>query len=312
MKIVDGRHLGWHKDHPTGEYSFKYLLTGEPAMPDNFVWILGRQDADFSMPRHRHNFEQLRLPLNGDMNLGNGMVLAEGQVGYFPEGLPYGPQQDPLGAAKPGERLQLVLQFGGASGHGFMSMDQRKEAWAELSERGKFVGPHYPRPDGSVQWGLNAVWEHVFGAKLRYPKPRYREVVIADPKTFHWLPVAGTKGVERKYFGSFSERAFWVELIRLHPAAAWTSADPRARRLLYVLSGGGVIAGQEFAPETAIQIEPGETATITATTMLELFMVGLPPVELPRASAVEADTEEHDPAPTVMEHSEMADGRNSN
>ena len=92
------------------------------------------------MPRHRHNFEQIRLPLCGSMNLGGGLVLEEGQIGYFPEGLPYGPQQDPLGHAKPGERLQLVLQFGGASGYGFMSMDQRKAAWAELQKPEKSSG----------------------------------------------------------------------------------------------------------------------------------------------------------------------------
>ena len=126
MKVSDGHALDWFKDHPTGEYSFRYLLTGDPDSRDNFVWILGKQDSDFSMPRHRHNFEQLRLPLNGDMNLGDGMILKEGQIGYFPEGMPYGPQSDPLGSAKPGERMQLVLQFGGTSGYGFMSVGARR------------------------------------------------------------------------------------------------------------------------------------------------------------------------------------------
>jgi len=40
------------------------------------------------------------------MNIGCGFVLGEGQVGYFSEGLAYGPQEDLLGTAKPGERLQ--------------------------------------------------------------------------------------------------------------------------------------------------------------------------------------------------------------
>jgi hypothetical protein len=305
MKINDGRTLGWHKDHPTGEYSFRYLLTGDPTSPENFVWILGRQDSDFRMPRHRHNFEQIRLPIRGRMNLGGGMVLEEGQIGYFPEGLPYGPQEDPLGTAQPGERLQLVLQFGGASGNGFMSMDQRKEAWAELAKTGKFVGPHYHRPDGSVQWGLNAVWEHVFGTKLRYPKPRYKETIIADPRTFNWLPLDDAPGVEHKYFGAFSERAFWIELIRLQPGATWSSTSRDARRVAYVLSGAGAIAGQTIAAESAIDIDPGEAATMTATEPLELFLVGLPRLRLPANSAVALDSDEYDPAPILAE----AEGR---
>ncbi|HEX9462469.1 MAG TPA: hypothetical protein VGB82_07705 [Alphaproteobacteria bacterium] len=292
MKIVRADQIGWHKDHPTGEVEFKYLLTGDPLAPDNFMFILGRQIADFSMPRHRHNFEQIRLPLCGDMNIGDGMVLGEGQVGYFPEGLPYGPQQDPLGAAPPGERVQLVLQFGGASGCGFMSMDQRKKAWSELSKIGKFVGPHYHHPDGRVEWGLNVIWEHVFKSKLKYPKPRYEDVVIIEPNRFHWLPMPGSPGVQHRFMGSFSERAMWIEAVRLDRGATWSSAHPDGRRLLYVLRGSGRVDGTDIAAETAIQIEPGEVATMTASAPLELFLVGLPPIELPVEPSTAYEIEE--------------------
>src|ERR1700733_14098142 len=117
MKIVHYSEDHWKKDHPTGNVAFQHLLKGNPESPDNFMYILGRQDGDFWMPRHRHNFEQIRLPITGAMNLGGGLIQAEGTVGYFAEGLAYGPQDDPLANAKPGERLQLVLQFGGASGY---------------------------------------------------------------------------------------------------------------------------------------------------------------------------------------------------
>lgn len=281
MNVVRADHMGWHRDHPTGEIEFKYLLTGDPREPDNFMLILGRQVADFSMPRHRHNFEQIRLPLCGDMNIGDGMILREGQIGYFPEGLPYGPQADPLGTTRPGERVQLVLQFGGASGYGFMSMDQRKQAWAELSKTGRFEGPHYHRADGRVEWGLNTVWEHVFHTKLKYPKPRYEKVVIIEPGRFHWLPVAGSSGVQRRFMGSFSERAVWIEMIRLDGGATWSSADRAARRLSYVLRGSGHADGKDITAETAIQIDPGEVSMLTATEPLELLLIGLPPIDLP-------------------------------
>src|SRR5712675_446838 len=97
MKIVHANPEGtWNKEHPTGSLVFQHLLVGEPSARENFMLILARQDKDFSMPRHRHNFDQIRLPICGDMNIGDGIVLREGQVGYFPEGLPYGPQEDPL------------------------------------------------------------------------------------------------------------------------------------------------------------------------------------------------------------------------
>jgi hypothetical protein len=74
------------------------------------------------------------------MNLGEQSILHESEIGYFPEGQTYGPQDDPLGDAKPGERLQLVLQFGGASGLG-MSVGRGREP---ASRR-----PEGERPSGS-------------------------------------------------------------------------------------------------------------------------------------------------------------------
>src|SRR5579884_1723021 len=247
MKIVSHADDDWRKDHPTGNIAFHHFLKGDPEARDNFMYVLARQDADFFMPRHRHNFDQIRLPICGDMNLGDGFVLSEGQVGYFGEGMPYGPQSDPLGESRPGERLQLVLQFGGASGYGFMSIEQRRQAWKALEQFGQFEGPNYRHQDGHVEWGLNAIWRHVFGEVLKYPRPRYREPVIVDPRSFNWLPLAGARGVDHKYLGAFSERAVWVEYIRVRPGAQWTSTDERARRLFVVLSGDGTAADQPIS-----------------------------------------------------------------
>src|ERR1700754_905626 len=113
MKVVAGEALEWKKDHPTGSLAFKYLQTGDERAPDNFVLILARQDARFTTERHRHNFDQFRFPIHGDMNVGKGITLREGQLGYFTEGAPYGPQDDPVEPSAPGERIHLTLQFGG-------------------------------------------------------------------------------------------------------------------------------------------------------------------------------------------------------
>jgi hypothetical protein len=278
VKIIPFDDTVWAKDHPTGTVSFQHMLKGEPNSPDNFMYILGRQDADFWMPRHRHNFEQIRLPLRGDMNLGRDLVLREGEVGYFPEGMAYGPQADPLGKAAPGERVQLVLQFGGASGCGFMSIEQRRQARVELARTGRFDGNYFHRPDGKVQWGLNAIWEHVYGERLKYPRPRYKNVIIVDPGRFGWLPVAGADHVRSRFLGSFSERGAWLEMIRLRPGARWSSTEPRGRRLIVVLSGRGVSGPVPVERLTALQVEPEECLDLSVDVETELFVVGLPPV----------------------------------
>lgn len=143
------------------------------------------------MPRHRHNFDQIRPPIIGDMNIGGGLVLSEGQVGYFGEAMAYGPQEDLLGTAKPGERLHLTLQFGGASGYGYMSIEQRRRALCELQKIGSFSGPDFRHNDGSVEWGHNVVWRHVFGEPLKYPRPRYKDPVIVNSRSFNLAVGAG-------------------------------------------------------------------------------------------------------------------------
>ena len=292
MKIVPFVDRDWINDHPLGSIWFKHLLKGEAESPDNFMYILGRQDGDFLMPRHRHNFDQIRLPIRGDMNLGRGLVLREGEVGYFAEGLAYGPQDDPLGNAKPGERIQLVLQFGGASSYGFMSIEQRRKARDELAMVGTFEGPYYYRADGKREWGLNSIWEHVFGSKLKYPRSRYKEVVIADPASFHWLPVRGVRGVFRKFMGAFSERAVSIEMFKMARAATWSSTDTVARRLIVVLSGSGTAAGEPLSYLTAIQADAGESLEISASTETELFVVGLPKVEISQVESDQYESEE--------------------
>jgi hypothetical protein len=225
------------------------------------------------------------------MNIGDGFVLRQGQVGYFGEGVAYGPREDLVGE-KRGERLQLTLRFGGASGYGFMSIEQRRQAILELKNIGSFSGPHFRRNDGHVEWGRNAVWRHVFGKQLRYPRPCYKDPVIVDPCSFNWLPVGGAKDVEHKFMGSFSERGVWIEFFRLQLGVKWTSKDERARRLFVVLSGDGLAAGETVKRLSALQVEPGETLDLTATADITLFLIGLPSIERPLKESEEYDLEE--------------------
>ena len=150
MRIVPIETPTWEKDHPTGALAFKYLLTGEDSSPDNFVLLLARQDKRFTTERHRHNFDQFRFPIRGDMNVGEGLRLREGQLGYFTEGAPYGPQDDPVEPLEPGERLHLTLQFGGATGHGYLGPKRLRACREELRREGEFVDVFYRRRDGKT------------------------------------------------------------------------------------------------------------------------------------------------------------------
>lgn len=255
MKIAPYDEDAYKMDHPRGTVSFNYLLMGgEPEKPENFRYILGRQEGDFHMPRHRHTFEQIRLPLVGDMNLGEQGILREGEIGYFPEGQTYGPQDDPLGSPN---QLQLVLQFGGASGLGMTG--------------GRGRGPQARR---------EGVAAHGERRELRFPRPRYQSVLIMNPAHFNYLPITGSPGVWRKYFGSFTERAFWMEFIKIDSGASWRSTVDTGRRLIVALSGQATVDGTEIGPLAALQVEPGETLHVDAAQEMVLYTVGLPPIQV--------------------------------
>jgi hypothetical protein len=264
MKIAPYDENAYKMDHPRGTVAFNYLLMGgEPEKLENFRYILGRQEGDFHMPRHRHTFEQIRLPLVGDMNLGEQGILREGEIGYFPEGQTYGPQDDPLGTPK---QLQLVLQFGGASGLGM------------AGARGR--GPQ-ARKEGEAP--------HRERREIKFPRPRYQSVLIMNPEHFNYLPVAGAPGVRRKYFGSFTERAFWMEYVKICSGSEWNSTVTEGRRLIVALSGQATVDGTQIGQLAALQVEAGETLHLTATDETVLYIVGLPPIQVPDAPSEEFD-----------------------
>jgi hypothetical protein len=274
MKVAPFDESAFHMDHPRGTVSFNYLLMGgEPESLENYRYILGRQEADFHMPRHRHTFEQIRLPLVGDMNLGEQGILHEGEIGYFPEGQTYGPQDDPLGNAKPGERLQLVLQFGGASGLGMSA--------------GRGRGPASRRPEGERRRERRSI---------KFPRPRYKNVVIMNPAHFNWLPMPDAVGVEGKYMGSFTERGFWIEMIKVGAGAEWVSTCEGARRLIVALSGTATVEGKHIGRLAAIQADAGEKLQVSVTEEMVLYIVGLPPVQLPSIPSDQFDIIESDGA----------------
>jgi hypothetical protein len=278
MKVVSANNVAWRKDHPTGSLSFKYLLNGDDAAADNFILLLAKQEADFATSRHRHNFDQFRYPLNCDMNVSTGLRLRERHLGYFTEGAAYGPQDDKLGITPPGEPMHLTLQFGGASGLGYLSPDRLRACRDELRKNGEFVDVLYKRNDGRTQGGLEAVWEHAFGRKLEYPNPRYGAPIIMNPESFPWAAASDNQQVARKQLGTFTERAIWAEVVRVNDGACWTTRDDHARRLLFVLTGNGTCGSEAIGQYSAIQIEQGESAEIAAKEPTEILLFGLPPV----------------------------------
>lgn len=275
MKIVQGDDVPFKRglQYRGGTFHSRNLMEGETGTLGNFSLVLGRNEGDFFSPRHRHNFEQIRYAFEGTLDFSKTGKLAQGMIGYFPEAVSYGPQVQAEGQVS----TALVLQFGGASGSGYLSRDDVKAGMEDLKKYGEFkdgVFHRHDAKDGKVNLdAFQAIWEHVNQRPLTYPKPRYQTPLMFDPANYDWVPVAGASGVSEKLFGLFTERRTEISFLKLEAGARHTLAG---RGVYFVLSGAGTVGETPFRRMTTISLDTDERAPVTARETAEILYFGLP------------------------------------
>jgi len=253
------------------------LLTGEEGAPDNYRLNFSRQTGPFYSPRHKHNFDQIRIVLGGGpMNYGPKQWIQPGEIAYFPEGTPYGPQD------YDSKRYGMTLQFGGASGSGYISLPRMKEGMEALKAFGSFEKGIFTR-SGDLPPGMKrnrdsyeAVWEYINDRPLDYPKPRYNEPILIKPKHFDWQPDAEQPGLGTKHLGSFSERQIEIAMLKIEAGSSARIAARAGVQIGIVVEGAGRIGKDDLRPHAAFSLEPGEGAMVSAATELALYLIGLP------------------------------------
>ncbi|HXX70656.1 MAG TPA: hypothetical protein VEI55_00070 [Candidatus Acidoferrum sp.] len=261
-----------------GVFRSRRILNGIPGTPGNFSLQLAVTPNYYS-PRHRHNFDQVRYQLEGDFDFAGDGVMKPGSIAYFPEGTYYGPQ------ASAAANSTLVLQFGGASGSGYISSEQYERASAALAKQGTFAKGIYTRlhPDGRKinKDAYEAVWEEVNGRPLVYPHERYQRPVFMDPESFGWMPLEGQSGVSLKHLGQFSECCTRIAFFKAEPGAA---LELEENSIYFVTRGWGKLSsGDGRSPaslerQATIYLAPGDHATLfgSGTDPVELLHIGLP------------------------------------
>jgi hypothetical protein len=283
MNVVQYDEVEWKRglQHRGGTFHYRHLLNGTPGVLGNFQFNIGQLEGDFASPRHRHNFDQFRYQIEGTMNFDRNGKMPAGSFGYFPEGAAYGPQ------SSDGRSVTAVLQFGSASGSGYLSREQVYAGTEELKKFGTFEGGIFRRHD-DVEGrrntdGYQAIWEHMNGQRMEYPKPRYRDPILVDPQNYEWLPVAGTPGVSEKPLGTFTERHCGAALIKLARGATHRAG---ARSVYLVLSGAGIAHNATYRQFTALHLDDGEEIDIVARDETEILRLVLPDLAGMQASRV--------------------------
>ena len=252
-----------------GRFQYYSLVHGRDHSLGNFYLQLSRTYSDFYSPRHRHNFEQVRFQIEGTVSFGRDGVMSPGTIGYFPEGVYYGPQ------TLEGESYTLVLQFGGPSLSGYMSETTFQAAMEQMKAHGTFGNGIYtePKPGGGKKNrdAYEAVWEYVNGRKLRYPKARYDKPVFIETTAFDWTATPNP-GTEQKHLGTFSEYQTAIDVFRLQADSALTVGP---NTVVFVIGGTGQANGKPWERHSALY-SGNETSRLVATQTAELLVITLP------------------------------------
>ncbi|HEY2230785.1 MAG TPA: hypothetical protein VGI22_24210 [Xanthobacteraceae bacterium] len=273
MKVVQFEHVTPVRglEHRGGTFYSHTTAAGVPGTAGNFKFSISELGTDYSGPRHRHNFDQYRYMLSGESDYGQDGPLRAGMLGYYPEGVPYGPQVNntPIVCA--------VLQFGGASGSGYLQPREVKAGMEELKKFGEFKDGIFTRradvPGKRNMDAYQAIWEHVHGREMIYPKGRYDAPIMMDAASYQWAPIKSAPGASEKLFGVFTERRTEARLVKLASGASYQVAG---RGVYLVLSGGGEADGQPLKKFTTVFLEMDEHTPLRASETTELLHYGLP------------------------------------
>jgi mannose-6-phosphate isomerase-like protein (cupin superfamily) len=276
VDIIDTAAMPWGENlaaQRSGGMAHKRLFEGQEGSPDNYLLVLALESSDYYSPRHRHAWDQVRYCLEGAVPIARGLAVEAGEVAYFPAGAPYGPQEGGP------DRIELLLQFGGADGQGYIGADRLKSAREEMSSFGRFEKGVFTREQGDGrrnQDAYEAIWEHVTGRPIAYPDPAYKTPVIARPSSVPWEGAEG--GVAHKKVALFPHRGLSIEFIRLASGVRHEAGTSESRRLAFITRGNGMCGDGALPAQAAIRVEPGEDFTVEAESEMELLLLSIAPV----------------------------------
>jgi hypothetical protein len=256
--------------HRGGGVHFLSLLQGEENTPNNFHLTLVYAN-DYVAPRHRHNFDQVRIVLDGTFGFDREMTQEAGMLGYFTEGTYYTQKSV-------GQSTTLLLQSGGASGTGYMSDTQLRTAVEKLKSKGEFNNGIFTWNDSNGkkhnQDGYEAAWELVRNKKITYPKPLFEQPILWRSDRFDWEPTK-QRGVEIRRFAEFTNKQLCLAQISINAGSRCSISAKERETLLYCIDGEAKIGSESLGSISSVHLLRGEDIEIHALEKTQFYVFGL-------------------------------------
>jgi hypothetical protein len=272
MFVLDTAAMPWDPvkaNTRTGKISRKFIREGELAPGVGYTSDLVKYHDGhgvFTAPRHRHNFDQIRLTLSGETDYGYEQIAGPGDATFFPAGAYYGP-----------ERFEAAEIFLLQWSPDWVTRKQSDSAYAELAKTGEFKDGYYVSTDENGQEvrkdGTNAVWEAVNRKPLVIPSPQYQQPILMRPEGFEWKP--SSDGVDIKDLGHFTDADLNVATYRWSESGAFT-LTPERTYILWIGSGAMTLDGRWLGEKSILFSDFGETHELHGAQAGEAICVGLP------------------------------------
>jgi hypothetical protein len=271
LHVTDTEQLPWEEtvNSRTGAVYRKFIREGEVLPGQSYYIRLSKftsENGPFTAPRHKHDFDQIRVVLTGKSTFGRGFESTAGCAGYFPSGTSYGPEYIE-------DSEMLVIQWGPK----FIPKAVNDAAITKLSERGRFHEGFYEltRDDGSVEKidSLRAIWEEVYRRPIEIPSRRYAQMVLMDANEFTWS--LDRDGLEYKHLARFGADDLGIDHIRWPETQTLVLPADRTA-LVFVLSGSVEANGAAHGPRTAIFSDFGEEDSLRAASGTEVLRINFP------------------------------------
>jgi hypothetical protein len=255
MFILETETIPWEPvraNTRTGEITRKFIRESELAKGVGYTCDLvhyHRGNEVFTAPRHRHDFDQIRLTLEGTTDYGAEQVAEPGDATFFPAGAYYGPERF--------EEAEIFLIQWSKT---WVTREQNDAAYKALAEKGTFGDGFYVTTDENGKEvrkdGANAVFEHIYGHPMSTPPPKYQTPIIMHPDAWAWQ-AAGEKA-EMKDMGHFTEEDLGVEVHRWEAGGA-INLTPERTQIVWISTGSVQIDGGTVGERTMIFSDAGET-----------------------------------------------------
>jgi hypothetical protein len=216
------------------------LDTGIPGVILEFSWRF--YDTGYGTPRHKHIFDQYRYNLSGRRMIKDGFLEA-GEIGFYPEGVYYGPQQQEEPCTG------LGLQFQGLSGIPYITHAQLREARVALIAEGwtfKDGIATKVMPDGhKINLDSHfACTQYMSKRKLDFPQGRFEMPIVMKPQGHPWISDRKLPGVEHKRLGAFGGSG--IRLTRLAPGARIPAQHMEDAEIRYLTDGSITYGGRTW------------------------------------------------------------------